>query len=106
VISYDDFRKCDVRIGTIASAERIPETDKLVLLTVDIGSEKRQIVAGIADTYEPGHLVGKKIPVLVNLVPRKIRGVESHGMILAVDVGGKAILLHPERDVPAGSTVR
>lgn len=106
MITFDDFRKLDIRIGTVISAARIPGTDKLLTLEIDVGTEKRHVVAGIAETYLPDNLIGKEIPVLLNLEPRKIRGVESHGMILAVDADGKPILLHPDRVVPSGSTVR
>jgi len=106
MITYDDFRKLDIRIGMIISAEKVQGTDKLLALEINFGTETRQLIAGIAETYQPDHLIGKEIPVLVNLEPRKIRGVESHGMILAIDVGGKAVLLHPDRDVPSGSIIR
>jgi len=106
MITYDDFRKLDIRIGTIVSAERVQGTDKLLRLEVDFGTEKRQIIAGIAETYQPEHLVGKEIPVLLNLEPRRIRGIESQGMILAADSDGAPILLHPDRQVPPGSIVR
>ena len=106
VITYDDFKKLDIRIGTIVSAESVKGTDKLLKLEIAFGTEKRQIVAGIAETYQPDHLIGKEIPVLLNLEPRNIRGVESQGMILAADADGKPILLHPDRQVPSGSIVR
>ncbi len=106
MITYDDFKKLDIRIGTVISAERIQGTDKLLILDIDFGTEKRHIVAGIAEMYQPDQLIGKGIPTLLNLEPRRIRGVESHGMILAVDVDGKPILLLPERDAPPGSIVR
>ena len=77
-----------------------------IRLAVDFGSEKRQVVAGIAEFYQTAQLIGKEIPVLVNLEPRTIRGTESHGMILAADVEGKAVLLHPEKEVPPGSIIR
>jgi methionine--tRNA ligase beta chain len=106
MITHDDFKKLDIRIGTIVSAESVKGTDKLLKLEIDFGTEKRQIVAGIAETYQPDHLIGKEIPVLLNLEPRNIRGVESQGMILAADADGKPILLHPDRQVPSGSIVR
>jgi len=106
MITYDDFKKLDIRIGTIVSAESVHGTDKLLKLEIAFGTEKRQIVAGIAETYQPDHLIGKEIPVLLNLEPRNIRGVESQGMILAADADGKPILLHPDRQVPSGSIVR
>lgn len=106
MVTFDDFKKLEIKIGTVISAERVPGTDKLLVLKVDFMAETRQIVAGIAETYQPDSLIGKAIPVLMNLEPRTIRGVESHGMILAVDVNSKAILLHPDRAVPSGSIVR
>lgn len=106
MITYEDFSKLDIRIGKILSAEKVPGTDKLLKLDVDIGVVTRQLVAGIAESYEPDQLIGKEIPVLLNLEPRRIRGVESHGMILAVDVGGKPLLLYPDREVPPGSIIR
>jgi methionine--tRNA ligase beta chain len=106
MIIFDDFKKLDIRIGKILSAEKIKGTDKLMKLEVDFGAEKRQIVAGIAEFFTPDHLIGKEIPVLMNLEPRNIRGIESRGMILAIDVDGKPVLLHPEREVPPGSVIR
>jgi len=106
VITFDDFKKLELRVGEIKAAERVPETDKLLRLTVDLGTETRQIVAGMAEFYDPVHLIGKQVPVLANLEPRKFRGIESHGMILAVDVEGQPVLLHPDKKVPPGSIVR
>jgi len=106
VINFDDFKKLDIRIGKIISAEKVDGTEKLLRLEIDLGAERRQIVAGIAETYLPDQIVGKEIPLLVNLEPRKIRGIESQGMILAADVEGKPVLLHPEKEVPPGSLVR
>ena len=106
VIGMNEFAKLDVRIGKIATAEKITGSKKLIKLDVDIGDETRQLVAGIAEDYTPESLIGKLVPILVNLKPAKLMGVESRGMILAVDVGGKPILLHPDKEVPAGSRVR
>lgn len=106
MVTIDDFKKLDIRVGTVSYAEKVQGTDKLLALRVDFMTETRQIVAGIADAYQPDDLVGKAIPVLMNIEPRKIRGIESHGMILAIDVDGKAALLHPDRAVPCGSIVR
>jgi len=106
VINFDDFKKLDIRIGKIISAEKVEGTEKLLRLEIDLGTEQRQIVAGIAESYLPDQIVGKEIPLLVNLEPRKIRGIESQGMILAADVEGKPVLLHPEREVSPGSLVR
>jgi methionine--tRNA ligase beta chain len=106
MINFDDFKKLDIRIGKIISAEKVEGTEKLLRLVIDLGTEQRQIVAGIAESYLPDQIVGKEIPLLVNLEPRKIRGIESQGMILAADVEGKPVLLHPEREVSPGSLVR
>ncbi|MBI2844686.1 MAG: methionine--tRNA ligase [Armatimonadetes bacterium] len=106
VISYDEFKKLDIRVAEIKSAEQVAGTDKLLQLTVDPGDGERTIVAGIAQWYEPEKLLGKKIVLLANLQPAKIRGVESRGMLLAADVDGRAIILTPDEDVPSGAKVR
>ena len=106
MITYDDFIKLDIRIGTVTSAEKVQGTDKLIRLEIDLGEGTRQVVAGMALTYTPEDFIGKQVPILVNLEPRKLRGIESQGMILAADVGGKPIMLIPEREVPAGSAGR
>ena len=106
MITFDDFKKLDIRVGKILSAEKVSGTDKLMKLEVDFGLEKRQLVAGIAEFFEPDNLIGKEIPVLLNLEPRSFKGIESQGMILAIDVDGKPVLLHPEREVPSGSVIR
>jgi len=106
MISFDDFKKLDIRIGRIIAAERVQNTEKLLKIEIDVGTEKRQLVAGIAQSYEPDALIGKEIPVLLNLEPRTIRGVESHGMILAAVMDGKAVLMHPDKEVPPGSIIR
>ncbi|MEM4747991.1 MAG: methionine--tRNA ligase subunit beta, partial [Archaeoglobaceae archaeon] len=88
------------------SAEKIEKSKKLLKLIVDIGGERRQIVAGIAENHKPEDIIGKLVVVLTNLKPAKIMGVESRGMILAADVDGKAVLLVPEAEVVAGTKVR
>ncbi|MCL6532702.1 MAG: methionine--tRNA ligase subunit beta [Armatimonadetes bacterium] len=105
-ITIDDFKRIQIRVATIREAERIPKSDKLYKLTIDLGNETRTLVAGIAETYSPEELVGRQIAVLVNLQPAVIRGVVSEGMLLAADVDGKAVLLSPDREVPNGSVVR
>jgi methionyl-tRNA synthetase len=105
-ITIDDFKRLQIRIATVTAAEPVPKSTKLLKLTLDVGGETRTIVAGIAEDYAPDQLVGKQIPVLVNLQPALIRGIVSEGMMLAADVDGKAVLLHPDREVPSGSTVR
>ncbi len=105
-ISIEDFTKIELRTGRIETAEPIKGSDKLIRLVVDIGTEKRQIVTGIRDVYEPDSLVGKHVVVLKNLKPTKIFNVESQGMILAVDSPEGPVIVLPERDVPLGSKVR
>ena len=106
MINFEDFQKLDIRIGSILEAEPVPETTKLLKLKVDLGEEQRTLVAGIAETYKPEDIIGKQIPILTNLEPRTIKGVESNGMILAVDIENKAILLKPLKRVPNGSKIR
>jgi len=105
MITFEDFKKLEIRIGKILSAQKVKGADKLLKLEVDIGKEKRQLVAGIAQYYEPEELINKQIPVLVNLEPRKIRGVESQGMLLAAVEGKAPILLHPDKEVSPGSLI-
>jgi methionyl-tRNA synthetase len=105
-ITIDDFKRLQIRIATVTAAEPVPKSTKLLKLTLDVGGETRTIVAGIAEDYAPDQLVGKQIPVLVNLQPALIRGIVSEGMMLAADVDGRAVLLHPDREVPTGSIVR
>ncbi len=110
MISIDDFAKLEIKIGKVLSAEKIPEGDKLLKLVVDFGGdpiEQRQIMSGIAEYFpDPSVLVGREMPFVTNLEPRKLRGYESQGMIMAIDAGEKIVLLHPETEVPAGSKVR
>jgi methionyl-tRNA synthetase len=108
-ITIDDFTKVEMRVGQIKTAERIVGADKLLKLTVDIGTEIRQICAGIAQFYEPEKLIGRKVAVVVNLAPRKLRGVESNGMIVAASVGpeGRPVLAgFPDEDVEVGARLR
>jgi methionyl-tRNA synthetase len=109
LIDITDFTKIDLRVGEVRTAERIPKADKLLLLTVDIGEEKpRQILAGIAQYYEPESLVGRKIVVVANLKPRKLRGLESQGMLLAASVGeeGKPVIATFAEEVPNGARLK
>jgi len=105
-ITFDEFKKMDLRVAEILKAERVEGTEKLLKLEIDIGTEKRQIVAGVADVYPPEKLIGKKIIVIANLKPAVIRGVESQGMLLAADLEGKPIIPFFEEDVPPGTKVR
>ncbi|MDP3982507.1 MAG: methionine--tRNA ligase subunit beta [bacterium] len=104
-ITFDDFAKLDIRVGTILEAEAVEGADKVLKLVVDLGEEKRTIVAGVAEFYQPERLIGKQVPILTNLEPKTIRGVESQGMILAAD-DEKPILLHPDKKIPNGSKIR
>ena len=105
-IDYDDFQKLDIRIGTILQAERIAKTKKLMKLSVDTGIDKRTIVAGIAEHFSVDEIVGKKITLLANLEPRKIRGIMSEGMLLmAENTDGEIAFLNPSKDVENGSTI-
>ena len=107
MIDIEDFAKLDIRVGTIISAEKVPEADKLLKLEVDLGEQTRQIMAGIAESYpSPEELIGKQILVIFNLETRKLRGYESQGMMLAVDTEKNPVLLHPAEKVPNGSKIR
>ena len=105
LISYDDFAKMDIRIGTILEAEKMPKADKLLILKVDTGIDQRTIVSGIAQSFAPEEIIGKKVTVLVNLAPRKLRGVESQGMILMVENSeGKYTFINPDTEGIANGT--
>ena len=105
-IVYDDFARLDLRVGTIKACEKVEKADKLLKLTIDLGTETRTIVSGIALHYKPEEMVGKQVVVVVNLAPRKMKGIESQGMILtAEDKDGKLRLLKPEETVSPGSSV-
>ena len=110
-ISYDDFAKLDIRIGTIIAAARVPDTDKLIKCTIDFGEPPaglgvRTIVSGIALSRAPETIVGKQCPYIVNLSSRVLRGIESRGMLLAVGLEDGIALLHPDEDVPPGARIR
>src|SRR4029079_11761742 len=106
-IAYDDFSKMDIRIGTITAAERVPKTDKLLKLTIDTGKEQRTVVSGIAHCYEPDKIIGQQVSLLANLEPRKIKGIESKGMILMAEDSetGKLVFVQPKDVIKAGSKV-
>ena len=107
-ISIDDFVKVEMRVGQVRAAEKVKGADKLLRLEVDIGSEVRQVVAGIAEAYAPEQLIGRKVVIVVNLAPRKLRGLESNGMIVAASVGdkGKPVLASFLEDVPVGARLK
>ena len=105
-IVYDDFAKLDLRVGTIVAAEKVPKADKLLKLQVDLGFETRTIVSGIAEHFQPENITGKQVVVVANLAPRKMRGIESNGMILmAEDKAGKLHFVNPIDAIDNGSSV-
>ncbi|MCK7520292.1 MAG: methionine--tRNA ligase subunit beta [Ignavibacteriales bacterium] len=104
---YEEFKKMDLRVAQILEAERVPGATKILKLKIDIGTEQRQMVAGIAETYAPEDLVGKKLIVIVNLKPAVIRGIESQAMLLAaITADNKALVPFFDRDIPAGAVVK
>jgi methionyl-tRNA synthetase len=108
IITIDDFAKIDLRAGTVVEAERIKGADKLLRLVVDLGFEKRQVLAGIAKAYDPEKLIGRKVVVVANLQPRKMRGLESNGMIVAASLGDgdPPILAGFNEETPNGARLR
>jgi methionyl-tRNA synthetase len=106
-ISIDDFSKIELRVGLVRVAERVPKADKLLRLEIDIGTEVRQVLAGIAEAYAPETLVGRKVVIVANLAPRKLRGMESNGMIVAASLeGGQPVLAGFLEDVPVGARLK
>ncbi|WP_143304852.1 methionine--tRNA ligase [Chitinophaga vietnamensis] len=104
-IQYDDFAKLDLRVGTIIKAEKVEKADKLLKLLVDIGTEQRTVVSGIAAHFQPEAIVGKQVTLVANLAPRKMRGIESQGMILMAEDNGKLVFVNPAEAVKPGSGV-
>jgi len=104
-ITYDDFKKLKLRVAEVIGAEKVEGADKLLKLQIKIGNEKRQIVAGIAKIYSPEELIGKKIIVIVNLEPAKIRGIESNGMLLAASKGKEMVLVSIDKDIESGAKI-
>lgn len=106
-ITLDEFKRAEIRIGTVLSAERVPETDKLLRLEVDFGEgAPRQILSGIAEHIKPEDLTGRQFPFITNLEPRVLRGFVSNGMLLAVGEGDTFALLSPTKAVDEGSRIR
>jgi methionyl-tRNA synthetase len=106
-ISIEDFAKIDLRVGQVKVAEKVKGADKLLRLEVDLGTEVRQVVAGIAEAYAPETLIGRKVVIVANLAPRKLRGLESNGMIVAASAeGGKPVLCGFLEDVPVGTRLK
>jgi methionyl-tRNA synthetase len=106
-ISIDDFLKVEMRVGQVKTAEKVKGADRLLRLEVDIGTEVRQLVAGIAEAYSPEQLIGRKVVIVANLAPRKLKGLESNGMIVAASVeGGKPVLAGFLEDIPVGAKLK
>jgi methionyl-tRNA synthetase len=106
-ISYDDFAKLDIRIGTVVAVEKVENADKLLKCTIDFGAMgTRTIVSGIAEWKQPEDLVGRQLPYIVNLAPRMLRGVESQGMLIAASDEKGVALIQPEREVPQGTKLK
>lgn len=106
-ISFDDFKKLEIRIGKILTAEKIESSNKLLKLQVDFGTEQRQILAGIAKFYTPEQLIGKLCPFAFNLAPKMLGDIESQGMILCADGADSGpVLLNPDKEIPAGNLVK
>ena len=105
MITIDDFRKVDLRVAKVMAVERVEGSEKLLKLQVDMGEEKRQIVAGIGLAYEPEMLIGREIIVVANLEPRALMGIESQGMLLAAS-NNQPVLLMPDKEVAPGSVIR
>jgi methionyl-tRNA synthetase len=104
-VSFDDFKKLDLRIAKIMDVKEHPNADKLYVIQIEVGGEMKQIVAGIRHEYDAGALIGRKIVVVNNLEPVVIRGEESNGMLLAARDGDSPVILVPEKDVPPGSAI-
>ena len=106
-ISIDDFMKVELRVAKVLAAEKVPNSKKLLKLSVDVGTEQRTLVAGISEAYEPEQLVGRTIVIVFNLKPAKLMGIESNGMVLAASVdGGKPVLVGFDQEIPLGARVR
>ncbi len=105
MFKFDDFAKLEIRMGTVIEAEKVPETDRLMKIVVDMGNEKRQVVAGFGHLHTPEELIGKQVPVVVNIEKAVIRGVESNGILMAID-DSEATLLIPKKPVPNGSKIK
>ena len=104
-ISIDEFHKLDIRVAEVLEAKRVPNTDKLIEVKVDLGGEVRTIITGLVPQYRPEDLVGKRIIVLANLEPRRVRGVDSHGMLLAAEWEGQIGLLTVDKNAPKGAKI-
>jgi len=105
MLKFEDFAKLEMRMGTVIEAERVAGTDRLIKVIVDVGSEQRQVVAGFGHKHTPEELIGKQVPIVMNVEPAIIRGVESNGIFMALD-DENATLLVPQNDTPNGSKIK
>ncbi len=105
MITIDEFRNLELKVATVKKVEPHPNADKLLVLQIDLGSEERQIVAGIRGHYQPEELVGRQVVVVANLETAKLRGLESQGMLLAASDGDRIVILTPEKKVTSGARV-
>jgi len=105
MINIEEFRRLELKVGTVRSAETHPNADRLLVLRVDLGSEERQIVAGIRRSYATEELVGRQVVIVANLEPATLRGIESQGMLLAASDGERIVILTPQKEVSAGAKV-
>ena len=106
MLTFDEFKKVELKVARITEAEEVAGAEKLLKLQIDLGGEKRQIVAGIKKSYQAGDLIGREIVVVVNLEPRMVMGIESNGMLLAASDDTGPVLLRPDKDVPPGSVIK
>lgn len=106
MVSINKFKELDLRIAKILKAEKVDGSEKLLKLDIDLGDEKRELVAGVARFYSPEDLIGREIVVVANLEPKVLMGIESQGMLLAADVDGKPVFLKPDEEVPVGTKIR
>ena len=106
MISYEDFKKIELKVAKILEAERVEGSEKLLKLKLSLGEEERQVIAGIGKNYDPKNLMGREIIIVTNLEPRKLMGLESNGMLLAADSLNGPVVLMPEKEVEAGSTIK
>lgn len=104
-INFEEFKKVELRVARVLGAERVEGSEKLLKLQVDLGSEQRQIIAGIGKAYAPENLIGKEIMIVANLEPRMLMGLESQGMVLAASGEGGPVILFPEKDVVPGALI-
>jgi methionyl-tRNA synthetase len=105
-VSIDEFAKVELRVAEVLAAEKVAKSRKLLKLTVRVGDETRTLVAGVAESYDPADLVGKKVVIVANLLPATLMGIESNGMVLAASHGGTVSLLTLDKDLPSGSKVK